>query len=250
MQYLLLSKLKSFVIGFASVNLFWYIAHYVVSKNVLPNPILVYRNIPSLISSQVFTHLSYSLFRIFLGVIIAMFLGLLIGIFCANNNLVSKILNPFIYFTYPIPKIALLPAIMLLFGLRETSKIIMIVLIIIYPVIITVRDAVRDIPKDVYHMFQCFGAEKITLFISVTLPCAFSSILSTIRIALGTAISILFFTEVYGTRYGMGFFIMDAWTRISYLEMYSGIVVLSLLGFIMFVAIDIIEDIFLKWKRI
>lgn len=249
MKEILFSKLKSFLLGFISVNIVWYLAFLIANKAVLPNPFLVYKNIIYLSGSEIFIHLTYSFFRVALGMIIAVILGLIVGILATKKGFIGKILNPYIYFTYPVPKIALLPAIMLIFGLRETSKIIMMVLIIIYPVIISVRDAVSDIPKEVYNIFRCFGASKLNMFFNVTLPCAASSILSSVRIALGTALSILFFTEVYGTKYGMGFFIMDAWMRINYLEMYAGIVVLSLTGFLLFMCIDILEDTLLKWKK-
>lgn len=81
------------------------------------------------------------------------------------------------------------------------------------------------------------------------MPAAYSAILNAIRIALGTAIAILFFTEVYGTSYGLGFFIMDAWGRLDYLDMYSGILVLSLVAFILFQLIDLAETRANKWRK-
>jgi len=60
--------------------------------------------------------------------------------------------------------------------------------------------------------------------------------------------SILFFTETFGTEYGMGYFIMDSWTRINYVDMYTGIVILSLMGFFLFIFIDILEKLICPWK--
>jgi NitT/TauT family transport system permease protein len=68
------------------------------------------------------------------------------------------------------------------------------------------------------------------------------------RVGLGTAISVLFFTETFGTEYGIGYFIMDAWMRVNYLEMYSGIVMLSIIGFAVFSTIDVAEHILCRWK--
>jgi len=72
--------------------------------------------------------------------------------------------------------------------------------------------------------------------------------LTATRLALGTAISILFFTETFGTQYGMGFFIMDSWLRVNYLDMYAGIVVLSFIGFCLFVSIDYLERKICSWR--
>ncbi|MDG0144158.1 ABC transporter permease subunit, partial [Salmonella enterica subsp. enterica] len=93
------------------------------------------------------------------------------------------------------------------------------------------------------------GASSWQKFKVITLPAGLSSILSALRVALGTAIAILFFTEVYGTEYGLGYFVMDAWGRLDYLDMYSGILVLSAVAFILFLLIDVLENRLLKWRQ-
>jgi NitT/TauT family transport system permease protein len=72
--------------------------------------------------------------------------------------------------------------------------------------------------------------------------------LTALRVAMATAVSVLFFTETFGTQYGMGYFIMDAWLRVNYLEMYSGIVVLSSIGLILFSTIDYMERKMCGWQ--
>jgi len=245
---LLLNKLKAFIIGFAMLNTLWYLAYIIIDRIVMPSPLVVMQEIPNLFSLNIHLHFAHSLYRILAGLFFAMLIGLIMGIL-ATNKTCSKILNPFIYFTYPIPRVAFLPVIMLVFGLRDMSKIIMIVLVIVFPVIIVVRDTVKDIPKETYNSLICLGASKLQMFLTVTLPWAFSGILSTLRISLGTSIAILFFVETYGTSYGMGFFILDMWQRINYVRMFAGIVVLSFAGFILFMVVDVLEEVFLRWKR-
>lgn len=171
-------------------------------------------------------------------------MGFLMGYF----ERVDKVLSPLVYFTYPVPKIALLPVVMLLFGLGESSKLIMIVLIIIFQIIITARDAVKDIPQETFRSLQSLGASRWQTFSEIVLPASIAEILTSTRLALGTAVSILFFTETFGTEYGMGYFIMDSWMRVNYLDMYAGIVVLSLMGFVLFVAIDLAENYICAWR--
>jgi NitT/TauT family transport system permease protein len=243
------STLFNFTMGAALVLVIWYICYLVLSINVLPNPITVLMAVPRLFESGIVTHLLHSLFRVFVALLISMLIGLVVGVVAAGKNIVARILTPFLYFTYPIPRVALLPAVLLIFGLSNTSKIIMITLIVVYPIIIVVRDSVKDIPKQTLNTLICYGASKAQIFFYVTLPYALTSILSTARISLGTAMSILFFTEAYGARHGMGFFILDSWFRLNYVQMYAGIVVLSIAGFMLFVIIDIIENVALKWKQ-
>ena len=245
MTTVLLSKLKDFFIGSLLIGIIWYAAYLIIDRNVMPNPISVFQALPDLLNHNIALHFMHSIYRIFAGLIFSMIIGLAIGIIAADKA-ASKILSPLLYFTYPIPRAAFLPVVMLIFGLGDTSKIIMITLIIVFPIIIVVRDTVKSIPKEVYNTLICLGASRLQMFFTVTLPWAASGILSTVRISLGTATAILFFTETYGTTYGMGFFILDMWQRLNYVMMFAGIVVLSITGFFMFVFVDVLEGLFIK----
>lgn len=168
----------------------------------------------------------------------------------ARSTLWRSLLNPLMYFLYPIPKMAFLPVVMLSFGLGNPTTITMIVLIIVFQMMINVRDGINSIPVENYHILLVLGANKWQCFKNVTFPAALSQILSSIRVALGTATAILFITETHGTRYGMGFYIMDAFNRINYVDMYAGIVILSLVAFMLFLLVDTLDAIFLKWAKL
>ena len=241
--------LFNFIAGALLVLVIWYSCYLAMDINVLPNPFVVLLAVPSLFEQGVMIHLYHSLFRVLCALVISTVIGVLVGILASGSHVVSRILTPFLYFTYPIPRVALLPAVLLIFGLTDTSKIMMITLIVIYPIIIVVRDSVKDIPKQTRNTLICYGASKVQMFWFVTLPWALSSVLSTARISLGTAMSILFFTEAYGARYGMGFLILDSWFRLNYVQMYAGVVILSVVGFMLFLIIDVIENTVMRWKK-
>jgi NitT/TauT family transport system permease protein len=190
----------------------------------------------------------YSLGRILAGIVISILVGIPLGFLMGYFNKVDKVLSPLVYFTYPVPKLALLPIVMLLFGLGEVSKLIMIILIIVFQIIISSRDAVKSIPEETFRSLQSLGASKLQTFTEIILPASLPEVLTATRLALGTAVSILFFTETFGTQYGMGYFIMDSWMRVNYLDMYAGIVILSFMGFCIFTAIDIVEGYACSWR--
>ena len=248
MKSKIIQKTTNFILGLTFVIGVWYIAHINMQSTVMPNPFQVFAFLPNLANHNIFVHLWHSFYRVALALFFSMIAGLTFGIISAGDNIISRVTSTIIYFTYPIPRIALLPVVMLVFGLTDTSKIIMISLIVVYPIIIVVRDGVRAIPSEMYNTLTCYGSSRFQTFIFVTLPWATSSILSTLRISVGTATAVLFFTETYGTRFGMGFFIMDAWMRLSYIQMYAGIVVLSFAGFVLFILVDLCESLFLRWK--
>lgn len=241
-------KLLVFIQGFITFNLLWYLFSLKVNMKILPPPTEVYLNMFKLSNQELYKHVLVSLYRVSSGIIISLIIGSLIGLLMAYSKTWNKILNPLVYFTYPIPKTALLPIVMLLYGLGDKSKIIIIVLILVFQIIVAVRDAALNIPYETYNPIRSLGASKLQIFSHITLPAILPGLLTTLRLSIGTALSILFFAEGYGTKYGIGYYILDAWSRISYLEMYTGIIILGLLGFVLFMLIDILEESLFKWK--
>ncbi|WZL72261.1 ABC transporter permease [Clostridiaceae bacterium 35-E11] len=227
----------------------WHILSKLLNMSIIPSPIDVLINLSETFFSKIFVHTFFSTWRIIAGVLLAIILGVPIGLCMGYFHMWDRILSPFIYFQYPIPKMALLPIVMLVFGLGEFPKIIMIILIVIFQVVVAVRDTVKNIPEETYYPLYSIGGTHLDIFKEIVIPASLPKLLTTLRIAIGTAISVLFFTETFGTEHGMGYFIMDAWMRVNYLEMYAGILVLSSMGFLLFVTIDYLEKVLCPWRQ-
>ncbi len=242
-------RIQAFIYGFAALHLVWLIAAVCLNSRVLVNPIIVYKNLGEILHSGMAQHILASTIRIIEGVCISLISGIFIGLLLANSKRINKICSPLLYFTYPIPKLALLPVVMLLLGIGEVAKITMIVLIIVFQIIIATRDAVFNISKEDFHVLTSLGAKKREFLRWIIFPAILPEVLTSLRIAIGTAISVLFFTETFGTDKGMGFFIVDSWMRLSYTGMYAGILILSIMGFIFFLLIDILEEYICSWKK-
>ena len=112
-----------------------------------------------------------------------------------------------------------------------------------------VRDAIRTLPEERYAPLYSLGASFAQVFRFVILPASLPKFITAVRVAMATAVSVLFFTETFGTQYGMGYYIMDAWLRVNYLEMYAGILVLSAMGLLLFGLIDGFERAACRWQR-
>lgn len=242
------SAIINMLLGAALVNGVWYIAAAVLQINALVNPLTVYAHMGEVWRSSMSEHLLASLLRIFAGIGIAGVIGLCLALWMVRSRMAGKLLGAFVYFSYPIPKLALLPVVMLLAGLGDATKIIMIVLIILFQIIINLRDSLKNIPRESFLIVTSLGASDRAVFRHVIMPAILPDLLSTFRVATGTAISVLFVTETYGTDRGMGYFIVDAWMRINYIDMYAGIVILSMTGFFLFLLTDILEAVFCKWR--
>lgn len=235
-----MKKLRDLAIGFLAVNLLWQICAMLLGLRVLPSPLTVYANFGRVIEGQVWLHILASLGRITAGLVLSMLLGIPLGILMGRSKRWNSILNPLLYFLYPVPKTALLPTLMLLFGLGNVSKVLLMVLTILFPTIVAVRDASGNILPEVYRVAKSAALKKGYVLRHVTLPAILPALFTSMRISMGTALAILFIAEAYGTRVGIGYYILDAWSRIDYIEMYGGIILISLTGAALFWVMDVV----------
>lgn len=238
------------ILGFILFNLIWYIASIYLALKALPSPFDVYKSYEVAFENGISDHIRASLRRIAIALGVSLLIALTIGVTMGYNRTVNKILSPLVYFSYPLPKLAILPVIMILFGIEDTSKIIIIVLIIVFQLTINIRDAVRNIPKEDYDILTSLHATILQKIIHITLPAILPEIFSSLRVALGIALSALFFTETFGTDRGLGFYITDSWMRIDYIQMFFGILTLSFMGLILFILLDIADQLVCKWRKL
>lgn len=239
----------SYLAGAVAIFIAWWIVSLFVCLPMVPSPWDVAAKLVDIFAKSIAVHAGASLWRIAAGLLLAVLAGFPMGMLMGYFPKVDHYMAPLVYLTYPVPKIALLPIFMLLAGVGELSKIIMIFLIIVFQVVIAVRDGIREIPAETYFPLYSLGASFPQVFREVLWPASLPKFITAVRVAMATAISVLFFTETFGTQYGMGYFIMDAWLRVNYLEMYAGIVCLSFIGLLLFGLIDLVEYCSCRWQQ-
>lgn len=237
-------------IGLVLFNITWWLFAVLFQNKALPNPIDVYYIFPKTLSEGMMTHSVASFKRVIAGTGISLLIALIFGTLTGLSKKANTIFNPLLYMSYPIPKLAILPIVMIIFGIGETTKIIMIVLIIVFQLTISIRDSIRHINKENFHVLTSLNASKWQYIRHIVIPGIMPDMLSALRVTIGIATSVLFVTETFGTDKGLGFFIVDAWMRIDYLTMYAGIVMISIIGFLLFLVIDIADAVFCKWNKI
>lgn len=240
-------KKRHFILSVTILLAIWYLVSIILNKSMLPSPYKVISH-TIFIMDKLMIHVLYSLTRIIFGILIGILLGWPLGILSGYFKSIDNILSPMIYLIYPIPKIALLPILMLLMGLGETTKIVIIVIIILFQIIVTIRDSIKEMDEKIYYPLNILGSNKREIIIHILIPSTLPKLFSAIRISLGTTIAVLFFSETFGTTYGLGYFIMDSLVRINYLDMYAGIIILSLIGLILFSLIDLMQSKIVKWQ--
>ena len=241
-------SLRMFAFGIFLCLILWAVTAQILQMPVIPSPEQVLLRLMQKFPDTIAVHAGYSLLRIVLGLVVAVAVGYPVGVLMGYFPRVNRLLAPILYLTYPVPKIALLPVVMLLFGVGETSKMLLVFLIIVFQVVVAVRDAVAAIPPETYAPLRVLGATFAQIVRHIIVPASLPKFITAVRVAMATAISVLFFTETFGTQYGIGYYIMDAWLRVNYLDMYAGIV-LSAMGLVLFILLDWAERRLCAWSR-
>lgn len=172
-----------------------------------------------------------------LGAIPALAVGLVMGLYRPVRILVE----PLILATYPIPKSAILPLILLIFGLGEPSKIVMVAIGVFYPVVINTASGVMQIPKIYLDVGQNFGASRWQTFRTIALPGALPFIMTGIKLGAGLGLILIAIAEMVGAQSGLGYMIWNAWQILSVNTMYVGLISIAILGFVITLLLNELE---------
>ena len=200
-------------------------------------------------SGELWGHLAASLRRLAWGTLLGGIPALLLGITMGLYRPVRAAIDPLISATYPVPKSAILPLILLIFGLGEASKIVMVALGVFFPVLINTITGVLQIDKIYLDVGKNFRATRWQTFRTVALPGAMPSIMAGIKLGIGMGLILIAIAEMVGAKNGIGFMIWDAWQILSVETMYVGLIVISILGFLLTLILNEIEGWILPWKQ-
>jgi NitT/TauT family transport system permease protein len=228
--------------------LLWQLLSWLVRSEVLPGPWEVGQAMAAALPRGLARHFVVSLWRVVAGIVISMLLATPAGLVLGQSRALDRIFAPMVYIVYPVPKIVFLPVILLLLGIGDTSKIFIIFLILFFQILVVVRDQASALRPELIYSVRSLGAGRRALFRFVYLPATVPAALTALRVSIGTAIAVLFFTETFATTSGLGYYIIvDSWGRLAYADMYAGVVAMSLLGLLLYFVVDRLERRLAPW---
>jgi ABC-type nitrate/sulfonate/bicarbonate transport system permease component len=200
-------------------------------------------------SGEMWTHLAASLQRLLWGSLLGGIPALVIGVLMGLYRPIRAAIDPLISATYPVPKSAILPLMLLIFGLGEASKIVMVALGVFYPVVINTITGVLQIDKIYLDVGKNFRATRWQTFRTIALPGALPSIMAGVKLGVGMGLILIAISEMVGAKTGIGFMIWDAWQVLSVETMYVGLLVIAMLGVVLTLVLNEVENFILPWKQ-
>jgi ABC-type nitrate/sulfonate/bicarbonate transport system permease component len=200
-----------------------------------------------LADGEIQANLSITLVRVFAGFLIGTIPGITIGLLMGASEKIRLLLDPVVAATYPIPKLAIFPLLMIIFGIGELSKIMAIAIGCFFIVLINAMAGVRNINKVYFEVAENYGAKKRQLFTRVILPASLPMIFTGIRLALGTSLIVVVGVEFVSANYGIGAMIWNAWQTFEIEKLYVGIFLCAVLGILFTVVLKWAEERITPW---
>jgi NitT/TauT family transport system permease protein len=215
----------------------------------LPAPSAIARAIYQLaVSGALWQHLSYSIMRIGVGWMLGTAAGVVVGFAIGLSALARSVGITFVSALFPIPKIALLPLLILWLGIGEEPKIATIALGVFFSTAISVYSGVDNVPRNLIRMSQSFNVPVPAIVRRVIWPGALPSILAGFRITASVALLLVVSAEMIGAEYGIGAFVLQAGNLMQTDQLLAGVVILSVFGLVVGKLINVLEARLLHWR--
>jgi ABC-type nitrate/sulfonate/bicarbonate transport system permease component len=199
-------------------------------------------------TGELVTHTAVSMERLAYGTLLGGLPALILGIAMGLNRPIRALFDPLIAATYPVPKSAILPLALLIFGLGEASKIFMVAVGVFFPVVINTTTGVLEINKIYLDVGQNFKASRWNMFWTIALPGALPVIMTGFKLGIGIGLVLIAVAEMVGAKSGLGYLIWSAWSTFAVEQMYVGLFVIAIIGFLITLGLNELERIIIPWK--
>lgn len=221
----------------------------IIPDRILPAPIKVLQaGIYLVMTGELITHISVSLWRASIGFLLGGGIGFLLGLFNGVFRFSELLFDTSVQMLRNIPHLALIPLVILWFGIDELSKIFLVALGVLFPIYLNTYHGIKSVNKNLIEMGRAYGLKGKDLFLNIIFPGAMSSILVGIRYSLGVMWLTLIVAETISTQVGIGYMAMNARDFMHMDVIVLSIVLYALLGKLSDVIAKFFEKRFLRWN--
>jgi NitT/TauT family transport system permease protein len=219
-------------------------------RRFIPAPSDVLRQFVEVTASgELVQHTLVTLYRVLTGYVLGAVPAIVVGLLMAMLRPVRIFFDPLIACLFPIPKVALMPLLLLAFGFGDASKIALVAIAVFFPVCVNTFTGAANIEKIYWDVAKNYGASQWVLFRRVILPGALPTIFAGLRIALAVAFIVLVASEFVATKTGIGYMIWNSWELLQVDIMFAGIVTIGLLGLASSLIFEEIQRRVIPWKQ-
>jgi NitT/TauT family transport system permease protein len=184
------------------------------------------------------------------GMVLTVIVGTLLGIVIAQWRIMEYILDPFINALYAIPRIALIPLIILWAGLEFAGKVSILVSVAIFPITVNTYAGIRDVRGSMLEIGRAYGATEWQIFWKIVLPAATPFIMAGIRLAVGLAIIGIIVAEFFTAISGLGGMIVEYANVFATAKLFVPIIVIAIVGVVLTELVMWLERRLSRWRTL
>jgi ABC-type nitrate/sulfonate/bicarbonate transport system permease component len=188
-----------------------------------------------------------SLTRLAIGYVIAVVVGISLGVVLGQRPALRRMATPIIEFLRAIPAPALIPFAILVFGVENDSKIFLIAVVCVFPILLNAMDGVAGVEPTLLDTTKVYRIGAVDRLRYVVLPAAAPQIFAGMRTSLSLSLILMVISEMVASTNGIGYFILQAQRSFAITEMWSGILLLGVLGYVLNVLFTVVERRILAW---
>lgn len=220
-----------------------------ISRLFFPPPSFVLRTGVAMVSDGRLTEATAAtLVRLVGGFLIGGVAGLILGLGMGASRWLRRIGDPLVAAVHPLPKVALLPLFMILFGLGNASKVAVAALAAFFPMLVNAMAGVLQIRRIYFEVAENYGAGPWKLLSRVVLPGSLPFVLAGARLALNSCLVVTIAVELVTARSGIGALIWSAWETMRTEEMYAGLAVTAALGICFNSGLARLSNVLVPWQ--
>jgi ABC-type nitrate/sulfonate/bicarbonate transport system permease component len=216
---------------------------------ILPSPadvIGAFRDLFS--SSDIWADFAASGQELLYGMVLATAVGIATGLAIGWYPRLGYFVDPFVNFLYAIPRVALGPLLIVWLGIGLNSKVALVFLISVFPVLVNTSSGIRSLDPHLVRVARCFGASDLKIFRTIALPGSVPFILGGLRLAVGQSLIGVFVAELLGAQYGIGAMIENAGQQFQTDKVFAGLLIFAAVGMLLTAIVRWLERRFDAWR--
>lgn len=202
-----------------------------ISRLFFPPPSTILKTFYTLLlNGRLLTNTYATLIRICLGSLMGIVPGVLLGILMGWSKRLRTLVDPLIAALHPIPKIAIFPLVLIIFGIGEMSNIVVVAISAFFPALVSSMTGVGQLEPVYFEVARNYGATRWKTFSRILLPGSLPSILSGVRLGLNTGLLIAIAVELISAKSGLGVMVWFSWQTLRVEELYASLIVVAGIG--------------------
>ncbi|MDB5991494.1 MAG: nitrate transporter permease [Herbaspirillum sp.] len=184
-----------------------------------------------------------------LGYVIASIIGIALGLVMASSERAKQALEPWVSGLYATPTIALGPLFIVWMGIGIWSKVVVVVLLVLFPVAINTEAGLRTTSERLIETLRCFGATRLQIFFKLSLPSAIPFILTGLKLGIGRGLMGVVVAELFGSRAGLGLLISESADSFNMPNLFVGVLIFAVAGIVIVAGFNQIERRLVPWTK-